>query len=455
MHIQKVISYKGAWESALDKYRSELSEIVAAFDEYISTNSSVNFEGRQSPRATWEKALREKGWEVLERNHFSVDGRRIPMGSVGPVKNGVGAQITFGLLDTLSRWIFQQSALAVRHKLFQLPVLCVPTTEMARNLFRDRSSPSFRMNSFDPLVNQLELLSPLSHSFPFLILGMSNQAIATSPTIVNIESDTSTDRSATTIDRCIKFPPQYHQAGIGILNFFSTYLMERYPDEDAAISIEQSGLNVRLTIETPGGKSEVIEKALHEFELIVSGREAPEKFTNNDKLILELRNEMRIAKARVEFQQDLIGVKDKQIDKLMTIIEQGLSRPNPITIDFKPNLINTNNIQFNKNISAALGNISELLDAIPTSSPESLMLTEVAGSLETIESETDPAIVRKSPAMSKFKRVIDKFLSVGDEANTNLSKIEDGINNVKDLGKKYNSIAEWCGLPVIPSILVN
>ena len=56
--------------------------------------------------------------------------------------------------------------------------------------------------------------------------------------------------------------------------------------------------------------SSVIEKALHEYELIITGEVPPEKFTQNDKLVLELRNELRIAKFRLESQQDLIGMQN-------------------------------------------------------------------------------------------------------------------------------------------------
>ena len=453
MQIQKVISYKGAWEQAVALHEQELKEIADAFSEYYSSFTSPSKAEYTSPRQFWESALSSRGWVIFDRLPLSADGRRLPIGNMGPTKNGVGAQIAFGMMDSLSRWIFQQSALAVRHKLFQLPILCTPLSDLVKNTHPDKSS--LRFNTFENHLRQLELLSPLSQQFPFLILGISEPHQPTQASVIELASDAGAERQPKQIDRCIKFPPEYHQAGVGILNFFSVYLMERYPDEDASISIEQHGLNVRLIIETASGKSEVVEKALHEYELIVSGKEAPEAFTNNDKLILELRSEMRIAKARLDFQQDLIGVKDKQIDKLMSLIEQGLSNPTPIAIDFKPTICNTTNIQINRDVSATIGAITELLGSIPNSSPESLMLSEVAGSLEAIELETDVSVVRKSAAMSKFKRVLDKILNAGDDANTALSKIENGLDIAKDLGRKYNSIAEWCGLPVIPSILVN
>jgi HSP20 family molecular chaperone IbpA len=450
MNIQSVISYKGSWDSARQSHQCELDEIVSAFSDCTTNNVILESSERLNPRIVWEKALYDRGWQLLDRTHYSIDGRRIPIGQIGPVKNGIGAQIAFGFNDSLSRWIFQQSALAIRHSLITLPVLCVLMNESSRRIPNDRAV--FSRTTFEQYKNQLELLSPLSHSFPFLILGISDQASLVGPNVIEIKSDVQARNEATTINRCIKFTPEYQQAGLGILNYFSTYLREQYPNEDATISIEQHGLNVRLTIETPNGKSEVIERALHEYELIVSGKEAPEKFTDNDKVILEMRNEIRIFKARVEFSQDVLGIKDKQIDQLMNLVSQGLLKPSPIVIDFKPTINNSNSLIINQNIASALGGISELVELLPQTSPENLMLTEVAGSLEAIEMESDPATVRKSPAMSKFRRVLEKFLDASDSANAAINKIENGLDVVKDLGKKYNSIAEWCGLPVIPSV---
>lgn len=452
MFIQSVISYKNSWDSVKESHKSEIDELVSAFSDYVSGNVILEAQERTNPRLLWEKALYDRGWQVLEKTYYSPDGRRIPVGNVGAMKNGIGAQPTYGMLDTLSRWIFQTSALAVRHGLIKLPVLCVPMSEFLRRNSMER--PIGRGPSFESHKNQLELLSPLSHSFPFLILGISDQATFVDPYVIEIESDTAAKNDATIIDRCIKFPPEYQQAGLGILNYFGVYLREQYPGEDATISIEQNGLNVRMIIETPNGESEIIEKALHEFELIVSEKVAPEKFTNNDRVILELRNEIRMFKARVEFSQDVLGIKDKQINQLLELVSQGLAKPAPIVIDFKPIINNSNSIQVNKDLALALGAIEELASLLPQSSDESIMLAEVAGTLETIEEDADPASVRKSPAMSKFRRVVEKFLDVSDGANSAISKIENGIDIAMDMGRKYNSIAEWCGLPVIPSVLV-
>src|SRR5262249_18064385 len=52
------------------------------------------------------------------------------------------------------------------------------------------------------------------------------------------------------IERAIEFPPEYKQAGIGILSYFSEVLAKKYPNEDIRVSILQAGNKVTLRIET-------------------------------------------------------------------------------------------------------------------------------------------------------------------------------------------------------------
>jgi hypothetical protein len=56
--------------------------------------------------------------------------------------------------------------------------------------------------------------------------------------------------------------------------------------------------------------------------------------------------------------------------------------------------------------------------------------------------------------MSKFKRLIDKVTDTGSELNSAIKKAERGWEIFSDLAGKYNKLAEWCGLPVVPSALI-
>jgi hypothetical protein len=72
--------------------------------------------------------------------------------------------------------------------------------------------------------------------------------------------------------------------------------------------------------------------------------------------------------------------------------------------------------------------------------------------LEAVEKEKDPQVVRKSSAMSKFKRFIDKVTEGNNEVEKAIIAVEHGWDIFKDLAGKYNSIAQWCGLPQVPKI---
>jgi hypothetical protein len=447
MYIHEIISYKGSWNTCNNNYSRELNEIMDALADFLNGRITIEGGENQHSRRLWEKALFDRGWEIIERTHYSQDGRRVSISPIGPTKNGVNAQFQLGFSDSLGRWLFQQSALAIRHNLICMPILLAPVREYNRRI---ESKIMSRM-SFEMYQDQLLMLSPLTFSYPFLIIGYSDQATSCPPNVVEIEEDLHSDTSNHIVDRCIEFPPEYHQAGLGILNYFGSYLREQYPNEEATVKIEQQGLKVRLVITTEGGRTETIEKALHEYELIVTGQEPPEKFTQNDKLVLELKNELRVAQFRIEAKQDIISLQNVQIDKLLTIVGDGLSNRQAITIDFKPSIIATSNVQVNHDISLALGGLGELMELLPRSSDAYLALSELENSLESIENENNPETIRNSSAMNKFKKVLEKFREEGSTLKKALDATEAGWELFKDIAGKYNKVAEWCGLPQIPS----
>ncbi len=149
------------------------------------------------------------------------------------------------------------------------------------------------------------------------------------------------------IERFIEFPPEYHQAGISILNYFGTVLKKKYPDTKAKVKIEQDGLKVKMVIDPVDGRDhEIIEKALDEYGLVVTGKMTPEEYCNNDPLqIMELKSQLSIAQVQIDNQKQIIEYqareirkqdeqvknkseesarKDIQIDRLLNLLESGL-----------------------------------------------------------------------------------------------------------------------------------
>ncbi len=145
-------------------------------------------------------------------------------------------------------------------------------------------------------------------------------------------------RDENLITRSIEFPPEYHQAGVSILNYFSTVLRKKYPDVKATVQIKQEDLNVTMTIDPIEGEREVIEKALDEYGLVVTGKMLPEQYTNDRLLKIELEGKLNLAKTEIENQKLLLqyqereikkqdeqsAIKDIQIDRLLNLLESGL-----------------------------------------------------------------------------------------------------------------------------------
>lgn len=316
MFINKVLSYKNSWNEFSSSNQSELQDILIALPEFIKDYLATRDQS-VGPffREIWDKKLFERDWQILERSFYTETGLRINVGSIGPIKNNVCASISFGNPDSLNRWLFQQSTIACKFNIARIPILLVPVQDFASR----QGDRFFSRFTFEMYQRQLEPLTPMSHAYPFLILGYNDQNSLFDLDIFEIDSDPLVQNENIVVDRCIEFPPEYYHAGINILSFFGTYIKEQYPEEDANVKIEQHGNIVRLVIETRDGKTEIIEKALEEYQLIVSGKKTPESFTHNEKLVLELKNELRIAKYRIESQHDIIQFQNNRIDKLMRI----------------------------------------------------------------------------------------------------------------------------------------
>lgn len=457
MHIHHIVSYLGAWEKFGVKNSAEINEIMQATSAYCSgavklSEKEERLYGTRG-RMHWEKAILSLDWKLHRRTLETPAGNRINISSLGPIKNGISVQINFGNPSWFHRWLFSQGALAVRHGYVKCPILIAPMREFERrDEGRERRLGSF--SDFEYVKDQLEALAPLSANFPFLIIGYSDHRPALEMNVIELPSDPNITRERVVIDRCIEFPPEFHQAGLGILNYFGVFLRENYPERDAKVRIEQHGMSVRMTVETEDGNVEVIEKALKDYELVISGKAQPEAIATNEKVVLDLRNELRIAQFRLESQRDIIDVQNRRIDKLMDAIALSLQAASsrPIAIQVSPSFHNNNSVTLNPDVTDALTRVSELLDALPSTDENYLALTDLSGSLEAIECETTSEKLKNSAGITKLGRFLEKFANGNESAAKAIANIEKGQQIVGDLARTYNKIASLCGLPNIPFV---
>lgn len=460
MEIAGILSFGNAWQELQDEHSDSLTEIMEGINAYFSkvfepgTKSS---EGRE----VFEDVMSQRGWAVSELNYSTDSGGRISVRQIGSIKNRIAVQIAHPSPDFLTRWLFNHSSLAVKYGLTDIPILITSMLEDSQKL---RVPIMGRLSSFETYSKQLEMLSPLSVSHKFIIIGCSSRTSLLEPHFTELQQDPQLHNRAEkrVIDRSIEFPPEYQQAGLGILSFFASYLSDKYPDQDATVRIEQSGLNVRMVVESKSGSKEIIERALHEYELIVSGKKSIEQFGGSEKLMLEMRNELRVAKFRLESQQDIIAIQnmhyqrsESHIESLMKLLGQGLTPhgDQSFNINVNPQFHNSVVVDVNQNISLAIGSISELLEVLPRDSEALLPLKDLEQSLSSIEQEQSRDNVRKSSAMSKFGRIIGLFDDGSSALKKAIDTIEQGSEVVKKLVEQYNKIASWCGLPMFVAML--
>lgn len=457
MFVHHVVSYLGAWEKFAVPHSSELTEILEATAAYYSGAIKLSAKDEKmfgiKSRMHWERAIRTLGWTLQNKVLHSPAGKRLNMSSLGPCKSGISAQLNFGNPSWFHRWLFSQGALAVRYGYVKIPILIAPMKEFERrDEGREHRLGSF--SDFEFVKDQLETLAPLSSNFPFLILGYSDNRPLLEVEVFELASDPNITTERVVIDRCIEFPPEYHQAGLGILNYFGVFLRENFPDREAKVRIEQHGMSVRMTVETEDGNVEIIEKALKDYELIVSGKVQPEAITTNEKVVLDLRSELRIAQFRLESQRDIMDVQNRRIDKLMDAIGFSLqaAASRPIAIQVNPSFHNSNSATVNPDISDALSRVSELLDELPAADANHLVLSDLAGSLEAIECETDPEKLKSSGGVTKLGRFLRKFADGNEAVTKAIANIEKGQQVIGDLARTYNKIASLCGLPNVPLV---
>ena len=317
--------------------------------------------------------------------------------------------------------------------------------------YKDIMASLTRLESF---LRYVEDVSAFAFVSPFVIFLISNyfHTVLEFNRQVNYPLVYRKDVVNEVIDRSIEFPPEYYSAGLGILNFFGTYLREQYPEENAKVKIEQDGLIVRLIVSTTDGRAEVIEKALQEYQLIISGAEVPEAIIYNERLILELKHELRIASVRIETQNDIIHMQQATIAKFTKFLELSLSNHQPINIEVNPVITSLNSFSVTFNISQALKDLANLKAELPSNTKAHNELQEVEKAIDAIKNETNPNVVKHSSAMSKFGDFIKKFSGENDKVDKAFEIGKKGWETFKQLAGTYNSIAQWCGLPQVPTI---
>lgn len=123
---------------------------------------------------------------------------------------------------------------------------------------------------------------------------------------------------------------------------------------------------------------------------------------------------------------------------------------------------NTNSVQneitieIRNSINELQGSINDLKDEVIYENPElEKEFKKLEKSMEKLnDTQTKDEIV-KSGVLNKIKRFLEEVQDSESELGKVIKGIKYGVGIVQEIGEKYNNIAEWCGLPVIPKIFLN
>jgi len=214
-----------------------------------------------------------------------------------------------------------------------------------------------------------------------------------------IEEPQTNDEDKNWFDRSIEFSPEFRQAGVSILSFFSEVVRSEYSDQDVRVGILQQGDKVTLRVETPDGTVlKEIEKTLEKYGLVVMGSAPVESLSDNRELIRDLKTKLEVTSLELRLRQESHLEHRKQYENRIVSLEEqvkqlhGMIGSNLAHYDRLTEIIRAivSNDKITKSLEKALNTIDKLA--------KSEFTEESARRLETsiieIEKESPGLIIR-------------------------------------------------------------
>lgn len=112
-------------------------------------------------------------------------------------------------------------------------------------------------------------------------------------------------------------------------------------------------------------------------------------------------------------------------------------------------------IEIRNCINEFQGCLNELRDEVLAEEPElEKEFNKLQASTKRLDQiETKEELV-KSGVLTKSRRFIEELQDPSSDIGEVIGKIKYGYSVVSDIVEKYNSIAEWCGLPIVPKVFL-
>ena len=269
----------------------------------------------------------------------------------------------------------------------------------------------------------------------------------------------------------LNIPTELRTAFKQYLAYFNDYMMAtRGADVGLEVRTIEDGLE--LEIRKSGGLNlDQIDDYLQEYLGFIKENldklevefEMPTDPTDQKITMVELRGHVRHLRqtvetrnVRVELLERLVKDKDKYLTLFASksdtyqLISQSSSVSNAAAIakaDAEATALTT------ATLSVELPKLQEALEDLREEA-DTPALKEAQDLADKIPPGADKEKVIESGVMPKLKRLVER----GMDAETKLGKVvksaESGVKNLQKVGKAYNAIAEWTGMPTVPRALL-
>ena len=200
---------------------------------------------------------------------------------------------------------------------------------------------------------------------------------------IEFETHNSLDR----IHREIKFPPEFQQAGLAILNYFSEVLAQKYPDTPISVSIKQIGVRVVLEITTPDGAVEQIERVLEQYGMVVQGAMRPNEFLDDPIAVMRLTQKLELVNLELKQTREILQLqKDYSGARIKSLEDQISTLTNIVGAELRSreSLLSAFTTASNSNIQELAPRVLELLNTHSKATIDR-NASEVAETLENLE----------------------------------------------------------------------
>lgn len=433
MFVTTVISYQKAWDTLMADSESPLADINYALEMFNADNLSKrhvtkifrgNSDGQPILTASLPLALTyflsRKKWKTLPDLDSYQEFK--PFGIKNLIfKGGACVKLISTYKEShFSNWLIYETPIIYCSGVSKVCVLLVPERDVSV-IVQDKD----KLFTLEKSRELLRKLSPLKSNAPFAILGFSIKKQQFEPDIYEIQpSERSLHSNTISVVRSIEFSEAYLNSGIRILSEFCEHLRKLHPNDDVKVKIEQRGLQVNLIVDTFGSDPVKISKALNDYGNEISEARGSCANYPGDGMSKELLRTLQMA------------LQNRQSQNVHVIANAESSAKSVIKI--------------NQNVSGVLGSINEILDALGMSSKMKSELQEIRSGLSKLENIQEPVEVRTSGSMNRLRRLVEGLNDGNSSIRKALESVESSFELARDLGEKYNKLADWCGMPQIP-----